>query len=340
MRAVVQDSYGPPSRLRIADVPVPVVAADEVLVRVRAASLHPDVWHVVTGQPAVLRLMGAGVRAPRQQVPGTDFAGEVVEVGRDVPAGAFAVGDDVFGESLPSMQWVNGATWAEYVAVRWDRLMPMPASLSHIEACTLPTAGIIALQSIRDNASVSSGDHLLVNGAAGGVGSLVMQIAKADGATVTGVDGPDKQDLMRTLGADHVVDHTRVDYTRGDARYDVIVDIPGNRSFTEIRRVLRPEGTYVVVGHDHYGQAGRRVLGSIPKMFALMARARFTPQLPRPSFSSRPKLEYLTQLKNLADAGALHPVIDRAFPLEEAVAALEHLASGRARGRVVLTVGT
>ncbi|WP_035933348.1 NAD(P)-dependent alcohol dehydrogenase [Knoellia aerolata] len=336
MRAVLQDRYGPVSRLRCGEVPVPQVAADEVLVRVHAASVHPDVWHVVTGRPAVLRLMGSGVRAPKEHVPGSDFAGVVTAVGDDVRA--VSVGDDVFGESLPSMQWVNGATWAEYVAVQQERLLPMPTGLSHVEACTLPTAGIIALQSVRDNAKVAAGDHVLVNGAAGGVGSLAVQIARADGATVTAVDGPEKQDLLRTIGADHVIDHTRVDFTRGDDRYDAVIDIPGNHPFAAIRRVLAPGGKYVLVGHDQYGREGRAVLGSIPRMFGLMARSAVSDQIPKASFSSRPKLEYLRELADLASAGRLRPVIDRTFPLEDAAAALEHLASGTARGRVVLVV--
>jgi len=331
----VQDHYGPASGLRCIEVPRPVPKADEVLVRVHAASVHPDVWHVVTGRPAVLRLMGSGIRAPKQRVPGSDFAGTVTAVGSDVES--IAVGDNVFGESLPTMQWVNGATWAEFVAVRQDRLLTMPTGLTHEQACTLPTAGIIALQTVRENGKVAAGDRVLVNGGAGGVGLLCVQIAKADGATVTAVDGPDKQDLLRDAGADHVIDYTSEDFTLGGERYDVVLDIPGNHSFAEIRRVLAPDGTYVLVGHDQYGREGRTVLGSIPRVFGLMARAPFTDQIPRGSFRSRPKAEYLHALAELADAGHLRPVIDRTFPLEEAAAALDHLASGRARGRVVLT---
>lgn len=334
---MLQDRYGPASHLRCGEVPRPDVAADEVLVRVHAASVHPDVWHVVNGRPAVLRLMGSGVRAPKQRVPGSDFAGVVAAVGAEVTS--LAVGDEVFGESLPSMQWVNGATWADFVAVQQDRLRPKPAALSHVEASTLPTAGIIALQSVRDRAKVGPGQRVLVNGAAGGVGSLAVQIARADGATVTAVDGPDRQDLLHRIGADRVLDFTRDDFTRGEARYDVVIDIPGNHGFTEIRRVLDPHGTYVLVGHDQYGREGRRALGSIPRMFGLMARAPFTDQIPRAGISSRPKHEYLQELADLVEAGRLRPVIDRTFPLEEAGAALDHLASGTGRGRVVLVTG-
>ena len=257
-------------------------------------------------------------------------------MGADV--GPVAVGDDAFGEALPSMQWVNGATWAEFVSVQQDRLLVMPAGLSHVEASALPTAGIIALQSVRDHAKVAAGDRVLVNGAAGGVGSLAVQIARADGATVTAVDGPEQQDLLRAIGADRVIDHTREDFTRGDERYDVVIDIPGNHPFPAVRRALAPDGTYVLVGHDQYGREGRAVLGSIPRMFGLMVRAPFSDQIPAASFSSRPKLEYLRELADLAGAGRLRPVIDRTFPLEEAAAALDHLASGEARGRVVLDV--
>jgi len=334
----VQDHYGPTSDLRCVDLPVPVPARDEVLVRVQAASVHPDVWHVITGRPAVLRLMGGGVRAPKERVPGSDFAGTVTAVGADVES--IAVGDNVFGESLPTIQWINGATWAEFVAVRQDRLLTMPSALTFEQACTLPTAGIIALQTTRDNGKVAAGDRVLVNGGAGGVGMLCVQIAKADGAIVTAVDGPDKLDLLREAGADHVIDYTSDDFTLGDERYDVILDIPGNHSFAQIRRVLAPDGTYILVGHDQYGREGRAVLGSIPRVFALMARAPFTHQIPRVSFQSRPKLEYLHALADLVAAGHVRPVVHRAFPLEEAAAALDHLASGRARGRVVLTTAS
>lgn len=338
MKAVVQDHYGSVSDLRCVDLPVPVPGPDEVLVQVHAASVHPDVWHVVTGRPAVLRLMGGGIRAPKQRVPGSDFAGTVTAVGTNVKS--IAVGDNVFGESLPTIQWINGATWAEFVAVQQDRLMTMPAGPSFEQACTLPTAGIIALQTVREHGKVSAGQHVLVNGAAGGVGSLCVQIARADGATVTAVDGPDKQDFLRDAGADHVIDYTSEDFTLGDVRYDVILDIPGNHSFAQIRRALAPDGTYVLVGHDQYGREGRAVLGSIPRVIGLMARAAFTPQIPRASFSSLPKLDYLHALKDLADAGQLRPVVDHTFPLEQAAAALDHLASGQARGRVVLTTAT
>ncbi len=332
----MQDRYGPASDLRCAEVPVPEIGLDEVLVRVHAASVHPDVWHVVNGRPAVLRLMGAGIRAPSQPVPGTDFAGEVVAVGEGVSS--VAVGYDVFVETLPGMQWVNGATYAEFVAVHSDRLLAIPAGLSFVEASTLPTSGIIALQAVREQGNVEAGDHVLVNGAAGGVGSLAVQIAKAAGATVTGVDGPDKQDLLRAVGADHVVDYTREDFTQGRDRYAVVIVIPGKHSFAEIRRVLTRDGTYVLVGHDQFGRAGRRVFGSIPKFFRLMARSPFTERLPPVSFRSRPKLEYLRALAELAEAGHLRPVIDRTFPLEEAGAAIDYLASGRALGRVIVAV--
>ncbi|MEO6019291.1 MAG: NAD(P)-dependent alcohol dehydrogenase [Knoellia sp.] len=333
---MVQDRYGSASALRCVQLPMPQLGADEVLVRVHAASVHPDVWHVVNGRPAVLRLMGAGIRAPKQRVPGSDFAGRVMAVGDEVAS--VAVGEDVFGESLPGMQWVNGATYAEFVAVHRDRLMTMPSGLTYVEATTLPTAGIIALQSVRGQAKVAAGDHVLVNGAAGGVGTLAIQIARADGATVTAVDGPGQQAVLRAVGADHVIDYTLEDFTEGDERYDVIIDIPGNHAFSTIRRVLKSDGTYVLVGHDQYGREGRAVLGSIPRMFGLMARARFTDQLPQASFAGRPKLADLRALAELAEAGKIRPVIDRTFALEEAGAALDHLASGHARGRVVLEV--
>jgi NADPH:quinone reductase-like Zn-dependent oxidoreductase len=337
VKAVVQDRYGPASGLRCVEVPTPTIGDDEVLVRVHAASVHPDVWHVVTGQPAVLRLMGAGVRTPKEKVPGTDFAGQVVQIGAAVES--VRVGDDVFGDPLPGLQWVNGATYAEFVAVHRDRLLRMPAGLSYVEASTLPTSGILALQAVREHGRVAAGDHVLVNGAAGGVGTLAVQIAQADGATVTAVDAPDKQDLLRAVGADRVVDYTRDDFTLGVDRYDVVVDIPGNHSFAEVRRVLTPQGTYVLVGHDQYGRAGRSVLGSVPRFVGLMARTPFSDHLPPVSLRSRPKLEYLRALAELAEAGRLRPVVDRVFPLDQAGAAIDYLATGRSRGRVVIAVG-
>ena len=204
MKAVVADRYGPPDVLRLVDIDPPAVADGEVLVRVRAASVHPDVWHTVRGRPAVLRLMGNGLRRPKHRVPGTDMAGVVESAGR-----RFRPGDEVFGETIRGHQWRNGGAYAEYVSVLEDALARKPAGLTFEQAAAVPTAGFIALSNLRGRARPQPGHDVLVNGAGGGVGMLAVQIAKAYGARVTGVDGPAKLELMRSIGADRVLDHTR-----------------------------------------------------------------------------------------------------------------------------------
>lgn len=334
MRAIVQDRYGSPEHLRLAEVPTPAVAADEVLVRVRAASVHPDVWHVVTGRPYALRLMGSGLRRPGQSIPGTDLAGVVTAVGRDVTR--FRPGDEVFGETTRGFSWRNGGAYAEYAAVWQDALAVKPAAVSFEQAATMPTTGYITLLNLPRSRS-GPGRRVLVNGAGGGVGSCAVQLAKAYGAHVTGVDHGGKLELIRSLGADRVLDHTRDDFTRGGERYDLIIDIPGNRPFPECRRVLAEDGAYVLIGHDAYGRAGRRWLGSLPKFAGLAARSAWTRQLRRAGPSSLGKREAMAELREHAEAGRLTAVIDRAFDLADTARALRHLVEGAAVGRVVVT---
>ena len=224
MRAVVQERYGRPEDLVVRDLPMPVPGDGDVLVQVRGSSVHPDVWHVITGQPAVLRLMGSGVRRPSRQVPGTDLAGVVEAVGPAVPR--FGPGDEVFGQIVSNIQWRNAGAWAGYATVRADRLAPKPARISFEEAASVPTSGLIALQSLRDQGRVAAGQRILINGAAGGVGGFAVQIAKAMGADVTGVDLSDKLDLVAAAGADHVIDAAD-DYTRLSERYDLVYTSPG-----------------------------------------------------------------------------------------------------------------
>ncbi|MEE6260228.1 NAD(P)-dependent alcohol dehydrogenase [Plantactinospora sonchi] len=338
MQAIIQDRYGPPEALRLREIGQPTVGDDEVLVRVRAASVHPDVWHVVTGHPYVLRLMGSGLRRPRCPVPGTDLAGVVVAVGRRVTG--FRPGDEVFGESLRGFSWRNGGAFAEYAVAPEEGLVGKPANVTFEQAATVPTTGYIALLNLPTE-RLRPGRRVLVNGAAGGVGAVVVQVAKAHGAHVTGVDHTRKLDLLRSLGADEVVDHTRVDFTRDDptggARYDLIVDIPGNRPFSACRRVLAPDGCYVLIGHDQFGRTGHRWLGSLPRFARLGLTSLFVPQLRRGS-ASLSKREAMELLRAHLEAGELTPVIDRTYPLAEAGAALRHLAGGEALGRIVLTV--
>jgi NADPH:quinone reductase-like Zn-dependent oxidoreductase len=335
MRAIVQDGYGGPDVLHLRDIDKPVVGDDEVLVRVRAASMHPDVWHVVTGRPYALRLMGSGLRRPRRRVPGTDVAGEVEAAGAAVTR--FRPGDEVFGESVRGYQWRNGGAFAEYASIPQDALAPKPHNLTFEQAAALPTSGLIALLNLPES-RLRPGQAILVNGAAGGVGMLAVQIAKAYGAQVTGVDRTDKLDLVRGIGADRVVDYTRQDFTALGERYDLIFDVPGNRPFADCRRALRRDGTYVLIGHDHFGGVGHRWLGSLPRFFRLVALSPFVKQLPPLRFSAPGKAELLTTLKELADAGKLTPVIGRTYPLAEVPAAMRDLAAGDVRGKLVITI--
>jgi NADPH:quinone reductase-like Zn-dependent oxidoreductase len=335
MRAVVQHRYGAPADLVVREVPAPEPADDEVLVRVLAASVHPDVWHVVTGQPYLMRLMGAGVRRPKVPVPGTDLAGVVERVGSAVTR--FRPGDEVFGEAIRGIQWINGATYAELATAPEEGLALKPGTASFEEAATVPTAGLIVLQNLR-GVPLGPGSRVLVNGAAGGVGGLAVQVAVAAGATVTAVDSGDKEEVVRRLGAEHFIDFRKVDFTRQPGQYDLVFDIPGNRTLRDCRRVVAPGGRYVLIGHDAYGTAGRHWLGSIPRFVGLMAMSVFVRELPRPDFREQDKAAAMARLADLLAEGRLTPVIDRAYPLERAADALDHLASGRARGRVVLTV--
>lgn len=335
MKAIVQSGYGSPEVYALGEVPMPTIGDDEVLVRVRAASLHPDVWHVMEGVPYVLRFFGSGLMRPKHVIPGTDMAGVVEAVGKDVTS--FQPGDEVFGETVRGHQWKNGGAFAECVAVLASALAKKPAGVSFEEAAAMPTTGCFALQFVRQEGQVRAGQRVLINGAAGGTGALSVQIAKAFGATVTAVDHTRKLDLLRTIGADHVIDFTVQDFTEGTERYDVIIDIPGNHSFSKIRRVLMPVGRYVFVGHDDFGRAKTRALGSVPRAFGLMALSLFSKQLTGLS-GATPAPDRLAVLTDLLAAGKIRPVIDRTFPLEQAANAMRYLQTGEARGRVVLTV--
>jgi NADPH:quinone reductase-like Zn-dependent oxidoreductase len=334
MRAVIQDRYGSPDHLRVREIDRPPVGDDEVLVRVRAASVHPDVWHVVTGRPALLRLMGSGVRRPSCRVPGTDLSGVVEATGKD--ASRFQPGDEVFGETLRGNSWRNGGAYAEYASVPEDVLARKPAHVTFEQAAAVPTAGFIALLNIPAD-RLKPGRRVLVNGAAGGVGSLTVQLAKAAGAHVTAVDHTGKLDLLRSLGADDVIDYTAEDFTQGSPRYDLIVDIPGNHSFAECRRVLNPDGLYVLIGHDQFGRDGRRLLGSVPRFAKLAAQSMVVGQLRKVTSAGLSKKDAMVTLAKHLEAGELTPVIARTYPLEEAAAALRHLMAGEPLGRIVLT---
>ncbi|HZI96802.1 MAG TPA: NAD(P)-dependent alcohol dehydrogenase [Actinomycetales bacterium] len=335
MRAVVQDRYGSADVLQVRDVDTPVVGDDEVLVRVRAASVHPDVWHVVSGRPYVLRLMGSGLRRPKNRVPGTDVAGQVEVVGRNVTR--LRPGDEVFGETVTGYQWHNGGAFAEYVSVPQDSLALKPANITLEQAAAVPTSGLIALHNLRQG-RLQPGQRVLVNGAGGGVGAFAVQLATAQGATVTGVDAARKLDMVRSLGAAHVIDFTQEDFTQAHQSYHLIFDVVGNHSFRECRRALTPDGSYVLIGHDGFGDAAGRWLGSLPRVLGLVAMSPFMSQLPPIDFSLPAKKDSMAVLTGHLEAGELTPVIDRTFSLNEVAEALRYLQTGQALGKIIISI--
>jgi NADPH:quinone reductase-like Zn-dependent oxidoreductase len=328
MKAIVQEKYGSPDILELKDVDNPMVKDDEVLVRVHAASVHPDFWHVVRGLPYVLRIMEAGLLKPKNSVPVTDVAGHVEAVGKDVTR--FQSGNEVFGESVRGYQWHNGGAYAEYVSVPEDSLALKPANITFEQAATVPTSGLITLQNLPNEGRLQPGQSVLVNGAGGGVGALAVQIAKAYGAEVTGVDNTTKLDMVRSLGAEHVIDYTQEDFTQSGELYNLIFDIPGNHPFSACRRVLTPEETHVLIGHDRFGQGVGRWFGSIPRVLKLVALSPFVSQIPTPNFSMPDKKNQMVVLKELLEAGKITPVIDRTYPLSEVPEAIRYLEEGHA----------
>ena len=335
MKAVVQNKYGSPdSVLHLRDIPIPSIGPNDVLVRVRAASVHPDVWHVVTGVPYVLRLMGSGLSRPRQRVPGTDLSGIVESIGSGVTA--FRPGDAVFGESHTGFQWVNGGAFAEFAAVPAGNVVLKPANVSFEQAAAVPSSGFIALANLRQAAPLQRGQRVLINGAGGGVGSIAIQVAKAAGAHVTAVDREAKFPTMRALGADALIDCTRDTLTKTGERFDVVLDVASNLSAAETKLLLAPGGTYVFIGHDHYGAAAGRVLGSLPRAVAQLARVAFT-RNSRASLPMPEKQEVMSALAGLMQSGQLTPVIDRVFTLDQVREAMAYLQTGRACGKIVLT---
>lgn len=335
MKAIIQDNYGASDDvLRLREIDMPVVGEDDVLVRVRAASVHADIWHVVTGQPYVLRLMGGGFFRPKDPIPGTDMAGTVEAAGGNVTR--FRPGDAVFGETVKANQWTNGGAFAEYVSVHQDALELKPGNISFEQAAAVPTSGLIVLNNLQGERRIRPGQKVLINGAAGGVGSLAVQIAKACGAHVTGVDSTAKLEMVRSLGADRVIDYTKEDFTRLGERYDLIFDIASTLSLAESRRALAPTGIFILIGHDHYGNTGRRVLGSLPRFFLLAAISPFVRQLPKMFFAPLDKRETMAVLREFLETGKLTPVVDRTFPLNKVPEAIRYLQEGTARGKIIV----
>jgi NADPH:quinone reductase-like Zn-dependent oxidoreductase len=320
MKAIAHVAYGRPSRLELRDVERPELPADEVLLRVRASSVNPADWYGITGfLPA---RFGNGWRRPKDQRVGGDVAGVVEAVGSDV--GELRPGDEVFGTSSSS--------WAEYTTARPERLALKPAGVSFEEAAAVPVAGITALQALRDHGRVQAGQKVLVNGAAGGVGTFAVQLAKAFGADVTAVCSTTKVDLVRSLGADRVVDYTQRDFTRIDDRHDLMLDIAGSRSFLAYRRVLEPDATVVLIG----GPMTYRGLGPLPHIAATFLKSKGRSQELK-FFVAKVGSDDLAFLANLLDAGRVRAVIEKTYPLSQAPDALTHLGEGHATAKLVLT---
>lgn len=331
MTAVLQSDYGDIDVYRTATVAVPVPGPGQVLVRVRATSLHADIWHAMRGEPRILRLMGGGFVRPNQPIPGTDLAGEVAATGPGVDV--FRPGDLVFGQTLAWNLWRNGATCAEYAVADAVRLERIPQGIGFAEAAATATSGQIVLQNLPLE-PVVDGCRVLVHGAAGCVGSLAVQIAKARGAVVTAVDLPHKLDSLRAIGADQVIDGSNVDPTEGSVRYDVVFDVLGIHPLRKWRRVLEPTGHYILIGHDQYGSCRRTVLGSIPKMLSLALQAPFVSQkvLVSPPKLAEPPLKMLARW---LESGAVVPQIDSVLALDQLPQAMRRLERNEVNGRIV-----
>ncbi len=322
MRAVVRDRYGAPAQvLRVLQMSVPTIGADEVLVRVRAAGVDRGVWHIVTGLPYPLRLAGFGLRAPKNPVVGGDLAGVVTAVGSS--ATRFHVGDEVYGTAA--------GTFAEYARASQEKLSLKPAGLTFEQAAAVPVSAVTALQAVRDHGRVRPGQQVLVVGASGGVGSYAVQIAKVYGATVTGVASPTKLDLVRSLGASTVLDYTADELP--DRRYDVILDVGGTTPVSRLRKALTRTGTLVIVG----GETRGRVLGGVQRQLGAALLSPFLRQR-LCTFLCKENAGDLSVLADLIDSGRVTPVVHRVLPLESAAQAVELLLAGSVRGKLVLSV--
>jgi len=325
MKAIVQDEYGAADVLKLRDIEKPDIEDNEVLVHVHAAGVDQGVWHLMTGLPYFLRaiLPDLGLRAPKSPVPGSDMAGVVVAVGKDVTR--FQAGDEVFG--------IGKGSYAEYARAPEDKLAPKPANLSFEQSAVVPISGLSALQALRDKGQVRPGHKVLIIGASGGVGTFAVQIAKSFGAEVTGVCSTTKVDLVRSLGADHVIDYTREDFADGEQRYDVILDTGGHSSLSHLRRALTPKGTLVIVGAETdqrwFGGFDRSIRASLLSVFVGQKLV---------AFVNSENAEDLIAIKELIEVGKVTPVTDRTFSLSEVPKAMAYLKEGHARGKVAITV--
>jgi NADPH:quinone reductase-like Zn-dependent oxidoreductase len=323
MKAIVHHTYGSADLLELRDIDKPEIGDDEALVRVHAAGVDRGVWHVMTGLPYPIRLAGYGLRAPKTPVLGADLAGVVEAVGNDVTR--FQPGDEVFG--------IGKGSYAEYARALENKLAPKPANLTFEQAAVIAISGLTALQGLRDHGKVEPGQKVLIGGASGGVGTYAVQLAKAFGAEVTAVCSTAKVNMVRALGADHVIDYTHEDFAEAGQRYDVILDIGGNPSLSRLRRALTPNGTLVIAG----GETDGRWLGGTDRQLRALLLSRFVAQK-LGTFISREKHEDMIVLKELIEAGKITPVIDRTYPLSEVPQAVRYVEQGHARGKVVISL--
>ena len=321
MKAIVRDGYGPADLLELRDVPMPAVGDDDVLVRVRAAGLDRGAWHVMTGLPYLIRVAGYGLRRPKRAGLGSEVAGIVEAVGANVPG--LQPGDAVFGTCAPAS--------AEYALARPDKLARMPANLTFEQAAAVPVSGVTALQALRNRGRAQGGQRVLIVGASGGVGTFAVQIAKDLGAHVTGVCSTAKVDLVRSLGADHVIDYSQADITDDD-RYDLVLDIGGNRPLSQLRHALTPNGTLVIVG----GEGGDRWTGGLHRQLGAITLSPFVRQR-LGTFIANENSADLDALRALIERGAVTPVIDRVIALHEVPDAIRDLAGGHVRGKIAVT---
>ena len=320
MKAFVYTKYGPPEVLQLKEVAKPTPKDDEVLIKVRAVSVNRSDWEGLRGKPLYARL--GGLLRPRQQILGSDIAGRVEMAGRNIRR--FRPGDEVFGDILPRL-----GGFAEYVCARESALALKPASMTFEEAAAIPQAAVIALQGIRDKAQVQPGQKVLINGAGGGAGTFAVQLAKLYGAEVTGVDNTGKLDFMRSLGADHVVDYTREDFTKNGKQYDLILDIVAHSSVFAYRRALRSNGSYYLAGGS---------VATILQVLLLGPWISIIESKKMRVLAVRPNTEDVDFMKELIEAGKVTPAIDKTYPLSEVPKAIGFVGEGHARGKVVVSV--
>lgn len=320
MHAMVYHAYGSPDRLALQEVAQPTIKEDDVLVRIRAAGVDPGVWFTLLGQPLIVRPMTGGLFRPRQTILGRALAGQVEAVGRAVTQ--FQPGEEVYGE-------IDGGAYAEYAAVPAALLARKPVNLTFEQAAAVPLSAVTALQGLRDAGQIKAGHRVLINGASGGVGTFAVQIARSFGAEVTGVCSPRNSDLVRSIGADKVIDYTREDFTRGGARYDLILDLIGNHSLSDCRRALTPTGRLVLSSGPPSPVFRRIIVALLLSPFMSQKMVPFLQQM---------SAQDLAALKNLIETGAVTPIIDRTYPLSELPAALHYQGEGHAQGKTIITI--